>query len=134
MIPTNKTRAATTTISPFFVVSNVDRSIAFYRDMLGFEVAYQEPDRDPFFAVIRRDGAQLLIKSHSNVIPMPNSKRHPFMRWDAFVSAPEPDVLAAEFAHTGTAFSSPLQDTADGLRGFEVSDPDGYVLFFGRPR
>jgi hypothetical protein len=23
--------------------------------------------------------------------------------------------------------------TDDGLRGFEVKDPDGYVLFFGRP-
>jgi hypothetical protein len=28
----------------------------------------------------------------------------------------------------------PLADTQDGLRGFEVEDPDGYVLFFGRPR
>jgi len=26
------------------------------------------------------------------------------------------------------------QDTHDGLRGFELKDPDGYVLFFGRPR
>ena len=25
-------------------------------------------------------------------------------------------------------------DTHDGLRGFELTDPDGYVLFFGRPR
>jgi len=28
----------------------------------------------------------------------------------------------------------PLKDTHDGLRGFEICDPDGYVLFFGRPR
>jgi hypothetical protein len=26
------------------------------------------------------------------------------------------------------------KDTHDGLRGFEIQDPDGYVLFFGRPR
>ena len=31
-------------------------------------------------------------------------------------------------------FSVPLEDTHDGLRGFEICDPDGYVLFFGRPR
>ena len=24
--------------------------------------------------------------------------------------------------------------TDDGLRGFELKDVDGYVLFFGRPR
>ena len=33
-----------------------------------------------------------------------------------------------------TEFSEPLKDTHDGLRGFELKDADGYVLFFGRPR
>jgi hypothetical protein len=56
------------------------------------------------------------------------------MRWDAFVYAPEPDALAGEFAHHGAAFCAPRTDTHDGLRGFEICDPDGYVLFFGRPR
>jgi hypothetical protein len=55
------------------------------------------------------------------------------MRWDAYVYAPEPDALAVEFANHGAAFSAPLKDTHDGLRGFEICDPDGYVLFFGRP-
>jgi hypothetical protein len=64
---------------------------------------------------------------------LPNSKRHPWARWDAYVYAPEPDELAAEFAARGADFSAPLTDTKDGLRGFEVTDPDGYVLFFGRP-
>jgi hypothetical protein len=47
---------------------------------------------------------------------------------------PDPDALAAEFADHGAAFGAPLKDTRDGLRGFEIYDPDGYVLFFGRPR
>jgi hypothetical protein len=37
-------------------------------------------------------------------------------------------------ADHGAAFSVALKDTHDGLRGFEICDPDGYVLFFGRPR
>ena len=128
------TRPTTTAISPFFIVSNVDRTIAFYREKLGFETTFQEPDRNPFFAIIRRDGAQILLKSDTDVAPLPNPKRHPSMRWDAFVYAPDPDALAAEFADHGAAFSAPLVETHDGLRGFELTDPDGYVLFFGRPR
>jgi hypothetical protein len=31
------------------------------------------------------------------------------------------------------SFSQQLTDTADRLRGFELKDADGYVLFFGRP-
>jgi catechol 2,3-dioxygenase-like lactoylglutathione lyase family enzyme len=128
------TRATTTAISPCFIVSNVDRTIAFYRDKLGFETRFREPDQDPFFGIIGRDGAQILVKSDKDVSPLPNSKRHRYMRWDAFVYAPDPDALAADFADHGAAFSAPLEDTHDGLRGFEICDPDGYVLFFGRPR
>jgi catechol 2,3-dioxygenase-like lactoylglutathione lyase family enzyme len=128
------TRPTTAAISPFFIVSKVDRTISFYRDQLGFETTFQEPDRNPFFAIIRRDGAQIFVKSDGDVAPLPNPKRHPSMRWDAYVHAPDPDALAAEFLNHGAVFSAPLKDTHDGLRGFELTDPDGYVLFFGRPR
>src|SRR5260370_24678146 len=82
-----------------------------------------------FFAIIGRDGAQIFIKSEKDVAPVPNSKRHRHLRLDAFVYAPDPDALAREFAGRfadgGAAFSVPLKDTHDGLRGFEICDPDG---------
>ena len=128
------TRPNIEAISPFFIVSNVNQTIAFYRDKLGFETRFQEPDSNPFFAILGREGAQLFVKSDKDASPRPNAKAHPSMRWDAFVYAPEPEALSAEFADRGVAFSVPLKDTHDGLRGFEICDPDGYVLFFGRPR
>jgi len=126
-------RPTTTAISPSFIVSNVDGTIAFYRDKLGFETRFLAPDQNPFFAIIGRDGAQIFVKSQGGVTPLPNHERHPHLRLDAFVYAPYPDALAAEFADHGAVFSVPLKDTHDGLRGFEITDPDGYVLFFGRP-
>ncbi|MGA8764586.1 MAG: VOC family protein [Candidatus Sulfotelmatobacter sp.] len=132
------TRATTQAISPCFIVSNVEQTVAFYRDQLGFETRLREPEQDPFFAIIGRDGVQIFVKADKDVLPLPNSKRHPFMRWDAFIYVEDPDGLAAEFSERfsggGAAFSVPLKDTHDGLRGFEICDPDGYVLFFGRPR
>ena len=44
------TRPTTEAISPFFIVSNVDETIGFYRDKLGFETRFQQPERNPFFA------------------------------------------------------------------------------------
>lgn len=120
-------------ISPFFIVSNVDRTIAFYRDNLGFQTMFQQPDQHPFFAIIGREGAQIFIKSDDDVSPLPNASRHAFMKWDAYVYASDPEALAAEFIDHGTALNTPLRDTEDGLRGFEVRDPDGYTIFFGRP-
>jgi catechol 2,3-dioxygenase-like lactoylglutathione lyase family enzyme len=127
-------RATLGAISPCFIVSNVDRTIAFYCDKLGFENRFQQPDPDPFFAIVGRDTAQLFVKAEKNVSPQPNHTRHVFMRLDAFVYVEDPDALAAELSGRGVNFSAPLKDTNDGLRGFEIRDPDGYVLFFGRPR
>ncbi len=128
------TRPSTPSISPFFIVSDVEQTIAFYRDRLGFETRYTAEEGDLYFAILGREGAQLFVKADKDVPPLPNPKRHPTMRWDAFVYAPDPDALAADFAEHGATFSVPLEDTHDGLRGFEISDPDGYTLFFGRPR
>lgn len=131
---TPMTLSTTQAISPVFTVSKIEQTIAFFCDKLGFETRFAKPDQDPFFAIIGRDGAQIFVKSEEGIAPLPNSKRHRHLRWDAFVYAPDPDALAAEFAGRGATFSVPLKDTHDGLRGFEISDPDGYVLFFGRPR
>jgi catechol 2,3-dioxygenase-like lactoylglutathione lyase family enzyme len=126
-------RPAIESICPFFIVSNVPKTIAFYTDKLGFDTNCKEPEEEPFFAIVERGGAWLFVKA-GKAAPLPNPKRDPAMRWDAYCYTPDPDALAAEFAERGAPFSKPLEDTTDGLRGFEIADPDGYVLFFGRPR
>jgi catechol 2,3-dioxygenase-like lactoylglutathione lyase family enzyme len=127
------TRPVLEGMCPFFIVSHVPRTIAFYCDKLGFETRFQESDHEPFFAIVGRDGAMLFVKA-GEAAPLPNPVRDPAMRWDTYVVVPDPDALAAEFEGRGVAFSVPLKDTQDGLRGFEIADPDGYILFFGRPR
>jgi catechol 2,3-dioxygenase-like lactoylglutathione lyase family enzyme len=119
-------------IAPSFIVRNVPAAVSFYCGKLGFEVVYQEPQEDPFFAIVHRDGAMIFLKA-VGVEALPNRQRHEWARWDAYASVPDPDALAAEFAGKGVSFSRPLEDTHEGLRGFEVEDVDGYVLFFGRP-
>jgi len=130
------TRAEIAGISPSFIVRHVPSSLAFYRDRLGFEVTFEGPEPDDvFFGIVRRGGAQILLKA-VGVEPVPNYTRdvgQGIARWDAFVVVPDPDALAAEFAARKVEFFEPLQDTHDGLRGFEIEDADGYLLFFGRP-
>lgn len=119
-------------VSPFFVVRDLPRALEFYLDALGFEVTFSAEGAEPFFAIVRRDGVRFLLKS-VGVDAMPNRERHADARWDAFVTVADPDGLAAELTARGVAFEAPLADTDDGLRGFELVDPDGHVLFFGRP-
>jgi catechol 2,3-dioxygenase-like lactoylglutathione lyase family enzyme len=120
-------------ISPFFIVSDAPSALKFYRDRLGFKITFQEPADQPFFGIVQRGSAMIMLKD-VGVDPLPNYKREPAARWDAYLHVPDPDALAAEFASRNVAFSAPLKDSHDGLRGFELKDADGYVLFFGRPR
>lgn len=120
--------------APFFIVRDVMPSLAFYRDRLGFEVTFLGPDDDPYFAIVKRDGVRLMLKAIApEVQPTPNPSRHPWARWDAYVHTPDPDALAAEFTARGVSLHEPLGENSDRLRGFEVMDVDGYVLYFGRP-
>jgi len=124
-------------IAPFFIVKDVPTTLSFYRDRLGFDVIFQGPEpNDIFFGIVARGGAMIMFKA-VGVDPVPNYTRDVkkgIARWDAYLDVPDPDALAAEFLSRGVEFSEPLKDTGDGLRGFELKDADGYVLFFGRPR
>jgi len=118
--------------APFFIVRSVPAALAFYSDRLGFEIMFQGPAGDVFFGIVRRGGAMIMLKD-VGVDPLPNYRREPGARWDAYLNVPDPDALAAEYAARSIEFAQPLQNDGDGLRGFEVKDADGYVLFFGRP-
>lgn len=131
------TQAEISGIAPFFIVRHVPSALAFYRNRLGFEITFQGPaPEDIFFGIVQRGRAMIMLKA-VGVDPVPNYTRdvkQGVARWDAYVDVSDPDALAAEFASRHVEFSEPLKDTDDGLRGFELKDADGYVLFFGRPR
>ena len=126
-----------TNIMPLFISRNVPAAIAFYRDRLGFDITFQGPEpADIFFGIVQRGAAMIMFKD-VGVDPVPNCTRDikkGIARWDAYLHVSDPDALAAEFSSRNVEFTEPLKDTDDGLRGFELRDADGYVLFFGRTR
>lgn len=122
--------------APFFIVSDLEKSLRHYQELLGFECSYKSPDKEPFFAMVIRGSAQVMIKEiGENIPPRPNNQRHQWAPWDAFIYSADPDSLADEFARRDVKFHQTVSDdNDDNLRGFAVADPDGYVCYFGRPR
>ena len=127
-------------IAPFFIVKNVPDALTFYRDSLGFEITFQGPSEDDIFFGIVQRGAAMIILKDIGVDPVPNYTRDikkGIARWDAYLYVPDPDALAAEFLSRNVEFFKSIKDSEegdDGLRGFEIKDVDGYILFFGRPQ
>lgn len=65
------TKPEISSVSPFFIVHDGAAALSFYRDQLGFDITYQEPADDPFFGIVCRGGAMIMLKS-VGVAPLPN--------------------------------------------------------------
>jgi catechol 2,3-dioxygenase-like lactoylglutathione lyase family enzyme len=124
----NRTLAS---IRPFFIVKDLRVSISYYIERLGFQLDFQGPDDDPYYAGVSRDGIGIMLKAIlPDVLPQPNHTRHEWARWDACIYTQDPDALFGEFSQRGALFVKELSFIDEGLWGFEVTDADGYVVAF----
>jgi catechol 2,3-dioxygenase-like lactoylglutathione lyase family enzyme len=118
-------------ITPFFIVKDLQTSIAYYRERFGFQLNFQGPGDDPYYAKVSRDGIGIMLKEIlPEVLPCPNHTRHEWARWDAYICTMDPDVLFEEFTQRGVSFVKKLSFIDEGLWGFEITDADGYVVAF----
>lgn len=124
-------------ITPCFIVDDLQATIDFYQSRLGFKVLHKgggEKEVDDFWAFISRDQVMISFKAITpDIHPQPNSSRHEWARWDAYIFSSDPDALYKEFLGRNVPMHRELADTTDGLRAFEITDNNGYVLCFGRP-
>ena len=122
-------------VTPFFIVDDLGKTIEFYRSRMDFNVLYKGGDENgDFWAMLGRDRVMLMFKAITpDVHPQPNHSRHEWAAWDAYILTTDPDALYAEFRSKDVPMHRELADTNDGLRAFEIRDNSGYVLCFGCP-
>jgi catechol 2,3-dioxygenase-like lactoylglutathione lyase family enzyme len=118
-------------IRPNFIVKDLQTSIAYYRERLGFQLDFQGPNDGPFWAGVSRDGIGIMLKAVApDVLPCPNHTRHEWAPPDANIYSMDPDTLFDEFSRRGASFVKKLSFVEKGLWGFAITDADGYVLVF----
>ena len=118
-------------IRPFFIVKDLRASVSYYIERLGFQLDFQGPAGDPYYAGVSREGIGIMLKAIlPDVLPQPNHTRHEWARWDAYIYTLDPDALFDEFSRRGASFVKPLSFIDEGLWGFEITDADGYLLAF----
>jgi len=122
-------------LAPLFQVFDMPTSIAFYRDVLGFEVVgTSNPGGDRFdWALLRLNGVELMLNTayedHERP-PAPDPARIAAHN-DAAIYFGCPDVDAA-YAHLcahGVKVKEP-KIAPYGMKQLYVTDPDGYNLCF----
>ena len=127
-------------VTPNLIASDVSRSVAFYRDVLGFPMGETVPDAPPFhFAWMRRDGVSVFLNSvesvrseHRDLGSRPiGGTATLFIILEAEDVAGGIDALYASVSK-GARVIMELKNQFYGMREFGIEDPDGYVIFFAQ--
>jgi len=110
--------------TPVLRSSDYERSCAFYRDLLGFDI-HEEGGDPPRFGIYVRDGAILFINAWDGGPPASPGG------WEAYIHVREIADLHDAWREAGVPVTRALTDTVYGMQEFEITDPDGNVICFG---
>ena len=107
-----------------FPVQDIEKSIEFYRDKLGFDVTFEwgEPVQ---YAVLKSGdvSVHLVVKDDPKYQP---SSVHTAL----YVFVHDVDEVYEELKANGASITNEIADRDYGMRDFDITDPDGFQLCF----
>ncbi len=118
-------------ITPVLIVSEIETSIPFWVDLLGFEKTVEVPEGDKLgFVILTRHGAELMLQTTASVrkdTPQfaPASQAH---RTSLFIEVDDFEDLLKRLGDYPIAM--PERIAFYGMREIGVFDPNGHVLVF----
>ena len=136
-------------LTPILTTDDMDATIAFYRDILGFKVTAQIPDENPTWCFLLQDDAAIMFTtpeedghSHDEDEDHGHSHDHDHDHdhhdssganrlWTMYIYSDEVQTLWEELKNEDNV-AYPLYDTHYGMREFGLRDRDGYMLSFGK--
>ena len=115
-------------ISPWafvLAVPDLGKSAAYYRDVLGFRVLWEEASD---WRLIERDGVRVMLGHCPRDMRPSELGSH---NWFGYLEVDDVDALYAEIVTRGATCSSP-KDTHYGMREVVVTTVDGHRIVFGQ--
>jgi catechol 2,3-dioxygenase-like lactoylglutathione lyase family enzyme len=124
-------------LQPELYVTDLEASLRFWRDALGFTIAYRRPEEG--FVFLERDGAQIMLCVRNGRYEI-GKMEYPLGQGAMFqIYVDDIAPTLAALARIGwKLFQQPREawyragDVESGQRDFFVQDPDGYLLLIGQ--
>jgi DNA-binding transcriptional MerR regulator/catechol 2,3-dioxygenase-like lactoylglutathione lyase family enzyme len=110
-------------LMPRIPVTDMERSIAYYQEALGFRLAWRTATGDLVALASGDIEILLLVPWTGESPPQPQS---------AYVYVDDPDALCSEYEQAGADIVAPVASRPYGMRDFVVRDPDGHSFTLGR--
>lgn len=120
------------TLTPNLLVTSVEKSLAFYTDVLGFERGMTVPEQPPLvFATVTSGPVEIFFNDRATAV-----KEYPAFdgkpigaTGTMFIEVEGVDALHDRLA-SRVRVVMPLVTQWYGSREFAITDPDGYVITF----
>ena len=124
-------------MKPLIQVFNMRRSLAFYRDILGFEAVSDSGNGDDSSWVwLRLNGCDLMLNDQYEPDDVPNEPPVERARWHGdtclYFGCPDTDA-AYEYLRSKCIELDPPKVAPYGMKQLYLSDPDNYNLCFQCP-
>ena len=119
-------------LTPNLLVANVERSLAFYIDTLGFARGMTVPDDSPFvFASVTSGDVEIFFNDAATAVQeYPAFAGKPIgATGTMFIELEGVDALHDRIKSRATIVM-PIENKFYGMREFAIVDPDGYVITF----
>lgn len=127
------------TATALFQVFDMNASVAFYRDALGFELIDHSPEIEAsegryfHWCWLRRDAANIMLNTAYEANERPaapdTARREAHRDTCLYINCDDVDALHTELAGRGVDSRAP-KDAPYGMRQLYVGDPDGFQLCF----
>ena len=111
-------------VAPSLVVSDVEASIAYFQEKLGFDVLFKFGEPTEYGAMIREKVQIHVSKDYAG---------GRIGKGSCYVAVTGVDALYEEITGRGATIAEGLETRPYQMRGFFVSDPDCNIVGFGQP-
>ena len=118
-------------LTPNLVVRNVEASLNFYRNVLGFQPGFTVPDAPPYvFGSVTSDGVEIFFNDQKAVAEdYPALGAKPIGgSLTLFIEVEEFEDLFQRVQQHGAKITMPMKDQFYGMREFAFEDPEGWVV------
>ena len=106
-------------------VHDIERSAAYYRDVLGFRISWQDMAG---WRLAERDGMRVMLGHCPNDMAPADTGCH---NWYGYVNVDDLEAFFADVTGRGAACAAPA-DRPYGMREIVVTTVDGHRIVFGQ--
>jgi len=107
-------------------VPDLERSAAYFRDALGFRLAWPEGSG---WQLVSRGAVRIMLGHCPDALAPADTGDHSYF---GYLHVDDADTLHDEFVGRGAIILQPPMDRPHGMREFLVATPDGHRLMIGQ--